>query len=70
MIAQLRRRHRQIWLALAFALPLVLLAAASTRRAPAWMEQLPAELNQPAVSTTTPLAHAAGQQNSHKETLP
>ena len=49
MIAQLRRRHRRAWLALAVVLAVIFVVAWSERRPAQLMERLPAALrNNPA----------------------
>ena len=44
MILPLRQRHRIVWIALAIALPLVVVIAWRTRHPPALMDRLPPEL--------------------------
>lgn len=44
MIAPLRQRHRRLWFALAFVIPLIAVAASRTRRPPAIMDRLPPQL--------------------------
>jgi len=46
MIVNLRRRHRRIWLVLAFVLPAVLLIAWRARRSPPVMDRLPDALRE------------------------
>ena len=46
MIAELRARHRRAWLALAMLLPAILVLAWRARRAPVWMEKIPATLQE------------------------